>query len=58
MAIDTFARRLWKPTNGVIERQKSAMRRAPQLGQKPRRLQLKASNFSSWQDSHLTLRKP
>ena len=34
------------------------MRRAPQLGQKPRRLQLKATSFSSWQDSQLTLKKP
>jgi hypothetical protein len=27
------------------------MRRAPQLGQKPRRLQLNATSFSWWQDS-------
>jgi hypothetical protein len=27
----------------------SAMRRAPQLGQKPRRLQLNATSFSAWQ---------
>ena len=36
----------------------SAILRAPQLGQKPRFLQLKATNFSSWQVSHLTLKKP
>jgi len=36
----------------------SAIRRAQQLGQKPRFLQLKATNFSSWQDSHRTLRNP
>ena len=30
----------------------------PQLGQKPRFLQLKATNFSSWQDSQRTLRNP
>ena len=36
----------------------SVIRRAPQLGQKPRRLQLNATNFSSWQDSQRTLRKP
>lgn len=36
----------------------SAIRRAPQLGQKPRRLQLNATSFSAWQASHLTRRKP
>lgn len=36
----------------------SAIRRAPQLGQKPRRLQLKATKFSAWQVSHCTRRKP
>ena len=33
------------------------IRRAPQLQQKPRFLQLNASNFSSWQVSHLSLKK-
>ena len=33
------------------------MRRAPQLGQKPRLLQLKATSFSSRHDSQRTLRK-
>jgi hypothetical protein len=32
----------------------SAIRRAPQLGQKPRRLQLNATSFSASHDSHLT----
>ncbi len=36
----------------------SAIRRAPQLGQKPRRLQLKATRCSAWQDSQRTRRKP
>ncbi len=31
----------------------SAIRRAPQLGQKPRRLQLKATRCSAWQDTGL-----
>jgi hypothetical protein len=36
----------------------SAMRRAPQLGQKPRRLQLNATRCSVWQLSQRTRRKP
>ena len=36
----------------------SAMRRAPQLGQIPRRLQLNATSFSALQDSHATRRNP
>jgi hypothetical protein len=34
------------------------MRRAPQLGQEPQRLQLKALRRSSWQFSHRTRRNP
>ncbi len=34
------------------------MRRAPQLGQNPRRLQLKAIRCSPWQDSQRTRRTP
>lgn len=34
------------------------MRRTPQLGQKPRRLQLKATRCSAWQLSQRTRRKP
>ncbi|MEA2257349.1 MAG: hypothetical protein QOJ51_174 [Acidobacteriaceae bacterium] len=30
----------------------------PQLGQNPRRLQLKATNFSAWQSVQRTRRKP
>ena len=36
----------------------SVMRRAPQLGQKPRRLQLKATSRSAWQVVQRTRRKP
>jgi hypothetical protein len=36
----------------------STIRRAPQLGQKPRRLHENATSFSAWQASHLTRRKP
>ena len=36
----------------------SAMRRTPQLGQNPRRLQLNATSFSWRQASHLTRRNP
>jgi hypothetical protein len=32
----------------------AAIRRAPQLGQNPRFLQLNANNRSSWQDSRRT----
>ena len=36
----------------------SAMRRTPQLGQKPHLLQLKATRLSAWQLSQRTRRKP
>ena len=36
----------------------STIRRAPQLGQNPRRLHENATSFSAWQASHLTRRKP
>lgn len=36
----------------------SAIRRAPQLGQIARPLQLNATSFSAWQRSHFTRRKP
>jgi hypothetical protein len=36
----------------------SAIRRAPQLGQTPRPLQLNATRFSAWQRSQRTRRKP
>ena len=36
----------------------SAIRRAPQLGQKPRRLHENATSFSSWQEEQRTRRKP
>jgi len=36
----------------------SDMRRPPQLGQNPRRLQLNATKCSLWQESHLALRNP
>ena len=38
--------------------QSSAMRRAPQLGQNPRCLQLNATSASTWQVSQRTRRKP
>jgi hypothetical protein len=38
--------------------QSSAIRRAPQLGQKPRRLQLNATRCSAWQVSQRTRKKP
>jgi hypothetical protein len=35
----------------------SVIRRAPQEGQEPRRLQLKATSFSAWQPSQRTRKK-
>lgn len=45
-------------TSSTRCRADSAMRRAPQLGQKPRRLQLNATRRSAWQCSHTTRTKP
>jgi hypothetical protein len=45
-------------TSSIRSAALSTMRRAPQLGQKPRHLQLKATNFSAWQSVQRTRINP
>ena len=54
IAIELNRTRISHPTLKAF----TTIRRAPQLGQKPRRLQLNANIRSAWQSWHLTRRKP
>jgi len=47
-----------EPTSIAWYEGERAIRRAPQLGQNPRRLHENATSFSAWHASHFTRRKP